>query len=131
MANVIFDSAKEAFLSGDIDMLTDTIRAVLIDTGTYTFNAAHDNYDDLTGIVGTESAALTGKTVTDGTFDADDISFLAVTGNTAEAIVLFKDTGNPATDALILYIDTATGLPVTPNGGDINVAWSASGIFDL
>lgn len=132
MASAIYPIAKKAFLDGDIDLLTDTIRAVLIDTGTYTYNAAHDFYNDLTGVVGTESGAFASKTTTGGTFDAADITFAAVTGNTAEAIVIFVDTGNPATDRLVAYIDSASsGLPVTPNGGDINVVWNASGIFAL
>ena len=78
-----------------------------------------------------ESAALDGKTFTGGVFDANNITFTAVTGVNAEAIVLFVDTGNAATDALICYIDSATGLPVLPNGGDINVTWSGSGVFSL
>ena len=132
MASAIYPKFKEALLQGDYDLSTAVVRAVLIDTGTYTYNAAHDFYDDLSGVVGTESGALASKTFTDGTFDAADISFTAVTGNTAEAIVLFVDTGNVATDALICYIDSASsGLPVTPNGGDINVTWSGSGIFTL
>lgn len=131
MASAIYPKAKEAFLSGAINLTADTIRAVLVDTGTYTYNAAHDFYNDLSGVVGTESGAFASKTVTNGVFDAADITFSSVTGNTAEAIVIFKDTGNVATDALIAYIDSATGLPFTPNGGDCNVAWSASGIFSL
>lgn len=131
MASAIYPKAKEAFLSGSINLTSDTIRAVLIDTGTYTYNTAHDFYNDLSGVVGTESGTFGSKTVTNGVFDAADITFSAVTGSTAEAIVIFKDTGNVTTDALIAYIDSATGLPVTPNGGDINVAWNASGIFTL
>lgn len=132
MASALYTSAKKAFLDADIDLLVDTIRAVLIDTGTYTFSAAHDFYNDLSGVVGTESGAFASKTTTGGTFDAADITFTAVTGATVEAIVIFKDTGNVATDALIAYIDSASsGLPVTPNGGDINVVWNASGIFSI
>lgn len=132
MASAVYPSAKEAFLSGAIDLTTDTIRAVLIDTGTYTYNAAHDNYDDLSGIVGSESAAFSAKTVTGGVFDAADITFSSVTGNTVEAIVIFKDTGTASTDALIAYIDSASsGLPATPSGADISVVWAASGIFAL
>lgn len=130
MSNLVYPKAKESFLKADLD-LDGTIRAVLIDTSTYTYNAAHDNYDDLSGVVGTESGALASKTFTNGVFDAADISFTAVTGATAEAIVLFLDTGAPSADKLIAYIDTATGLPATPNGGDIAVAWHASGIFAL
>jgi len=131
MASAIYPKFKEALLQGDYDLSTAVVRAVLIDTGTYTYSSAHDFYNDLSGVVGTESGAFGSKTFTNGTFDAADITFTAVIGNTAEAIVLFVDTGNVATDALIAYLDSATGLPVTPNGGDINVTWNASGIFTL
>lgn len=132
MASAIYPIAKKAFLDGDIDLLNDNIRAVLIDTGTYTYSAAHDFYADLSGVVGTESGLFASKTTTGGTFDAADITFTAVTGNTVEAIVIFKDTGSTATDNLIAYIDSASsGLPVTPNGGDITVTWNASGIFSI
>jgi phage tail sheath gpL-like len=131
MASAIYPKAKEGFLSGAINLTSDTIRAVMIDTGTYTYNTAHDFYNDLSGVVGTESGVFGTKTVTNGVFDAADISFTSVTGATVEAIVIFQDTGNVATDRLIAFIDAATGLPVTPNGGDINVQFHASGIFTL
>lgn len=131
MASAIYPAFKQALLNGSVDLTTAVVRAVLIDTGTYTYSASHDFYNDLSGVVGTESAALTSKTITNGVFDAADISFSAVTGNTVEAVVLFVDTGNVTTDRLICYLDSGTGLPVTPNGGDINITWSASGIFGL
>ena len=51
----------------------------------------------------------------------------------AEALVLWVDTGTPATSFLIAYFDTVTGLPVTPNGGDIQIVWDsgANKIFKL
>ena len=131
MASVIYPKFKEALLQGDYDLSSVAVKAVLIDTGTYTYNAAHNFYDDLSGVVGTESAALDSKTFTNGAFDSADITFSAVTGNTAEAIVLFVDTGTASADALIAFIDTGTGLPVTPNGGDITVTVNASGWFQL
>lgn len=131
MASAIYPKFKEVQLQGTHNLSTAAVRAVLVDTGTYTYSAAHQFYSDLSGVVGTESGLFGSKTFTNGTFDAADITFSAVTGNTAEAIVIFVDTGNAATDALICYVDSASGLPVTPNGGDINVTWSASGIFTL
>lgn len=131
MASAIYPAFKQALLNGSVDLTTATVRAVLIDTGAYTYDSAHDFYNDLTGVVGTESAPLTSKTITNGVFDAADISFTAVTGNTVEAIVLFVDTGNASTDRLICFLDQGVGLPVLPNGGDINVSWSPSGIFSL
>lgn len=132
MASVVYPKAKEQLLQGGINLSSSTVRAVLIDTGTYTYNAAHNAYDDLSGIVGTESDAIGSKTFTDGVFDGSNVTFSSVTGNTAEAIVLFVDSGTPSTDLLLAYIDSASsGLPVTPNGGDITVTWNASGIFAL
>ena len=43
-----------------------------------------------------------------------------------------KNSGANTTWRLALYLDTSqTGLPVTPNGGDITVTWNASGIFTI
>jgi hypothetical protein len=131
MASAIYPAFKQALLNGSVDLTTAVVRAVLIDTGTYTYSASHDFYNDLSGVVGTESAALSSKTITNGVFDAADVTFSAVTGNTVEAVVLFVDTGNVATDRLICYLDAGTGLPVQPNGGDVNLVWNASGIFSL
>lgn len=132
MASVIYPKAKEQMLQAGINLSSATVRAVLIDTGTYTYSAAHNAYDDLSGVVGTESDAIASKTFTDGVFDGANITFSAVTGNTAEAIVIFIDTGTASTDLLIAYIDSASsGLPATPNGGDITVTWNASGICAL
>lgn len=133
MANAIYPLYKQALLDGDtnIDIHDGTVKAALVDTGTYTYSAAHQFLSNLTGVVGT-AQALTTKTVTNGTFDADNVTYTAVTGNSVEAIVLYIDTGSSATSRLVAYLDTGfTGLPVTPNGGDITVTWNASGIFAL
>jgi hypothetical protein len=106
--------------------------AALVDTGTYTYSAAHQFYSQLTGVVGTDQEILT-KTQALGVFDGTDLTFPAVTGASAEAIVLYRKNGGANTTwQLIAYIDTGvTGLPVTPNGGAIGVVWNASGIFQL
>ena len=126
MSNVLYDYGRQGFLDGSIDWDTDDIRAILIDTDDYTVDLeSHDNLDDIpAGARVAVSGALTGKTVTDGVADADDIMFIAVTGDQSEALVLYKHTGVESTSRLIAYIDSATGLPVTPNGGDIEVKWA-------
>lgn len=134
MANALYDKGRESFLKGEIDWATDTIKAVLVDTGTYTVNlASHQFYSDLTGVVGSPSSAFTTKTTAAGVADADDLVFPSVSGSSAEALVIYQDTGSTTTSRLIAYIDTATGLPVTPNGGDIDVTWDsgANKIFKL
>ena len=127
MANELYDKARQGFLDGSIDWDTDDIRAILIDTDDYTVDLAnHDNLDDIPAAARVAvSGALTGKTVTNGVADAADVTFSAVTGDQSEALVLYKHTGTESTSRLIAYIDSATGLPVTPNGGDTEVKWAA------
>lgn len=133
MANAIYPKYKEALLGGasNIDMDGGTVKAALVDTGAYTYSTAHDFYNDLSGVVGTPQA-IANTTVTNGLFDGDNVTFTGLTGNSAEAIIIYIDTGNTATSRLVAYIDTGvTGLPVTPNSGDVTITWNASGIFQL
>jgi cobalamin synthase len=135
MANALYDKGRQGFLDGSIDWDTDDIRAILIDVADYTVNlATHDNLDDIPEAARVAvSAALTGKSVTDGVADAADVTFSAVTGDSVEAIVLYKHTGTESTSRLIAYIDSATGLPLTPNGGAVMITWPdrARKIFKL
>ena len=138
MANAIYPLWKQEIMKGTSNNLlnsaegTTGVYAALVDTGTYTYSAAHQFYSSLSGVVGTDQEILT-KTQTSGTFDGDNVTFTGVTGNSAEAIVLYrKNAGANTTWPLIAYLDTSvTGLPVTPNSGDIIIAWNASGIFTL
>jgi hypothetical protein len=48
-------------------------------------------------------------------------------------LVIYQDTGVEGTSRLIGYYDVATGLPITPNGGDVTVTLDngANKIFAL
>lgn len=132
MANKLFPKGREAFLGGDLDWDAQTFKVVLLTSG-YTYNAAHDNLDDVTGgaRVAT-SGALANKTKTDGTADADDVIFTTPgAGSTITQFVIYQDSGVEGTSKLVAHYDTATGLPLTTNGGNINLVWNASGIFTL
>jgi activator of HSP90 ATPase len=141
MANAIYPIYKNALMTAaanvslDQNTATDGPYVALIDTGTYTYSAAHDFYNDLSGVVGTDQRITTPTvgSVSNGTFDGDKVTFTAVTGNSIEALVIYrKNSGANTTWRLNAFIDTSvTGLPVTPNGGDIAISWNASGIFTL
>ena len=134
MASAIYDKAKQAFLTGAISWTTDNIKAVLVDTGSYSPSFSSNQYlsDIAAGARIATSGNLASKTATNGVADAADVTFTAVTGASVEAIVVYKDTGSAATSPLICYIDSASiGLPITPNGGDIATTWNGSGIFRL
>lgn len=133
MANALYPKYKEASIQASANSsLTGTVKAVLIDTASYTYSAAHEFYSSASaGAVGTPQTINT-KTYTNGTFDGDNVTFTALTGATCEAIIVFIDTGSAATSRLVAYFDTGvTNLPVTPNGGDVTITWNASGIFSL
>lgn len=137
MANALFDSGRESFLSQNpaLDWDTDTIKLVCIDHADDTPNVATDNaLDDFTAPsrVAT-SGALGSKTVNAGVADAADVVLATVSGDQFESINFYKDSGVESTSYLILYIDTATGLPCTPNGADINILFDngANKIFKL
>lgn len=135
MANSLYDLGREAFLNADIDWTADNIKIALLDSGAYTPNlATHDFLNDVPGgaIIAT-SGNLASKTSSAGVADAADVTFTAVTGVQCEYILIYKDTGVSSTSNLIGLIDTATNLPITPNGGDITVVWDsgANRIFKL
>lgn len=132
MANALYPKWKEAIAQASANSsLAGTVKVALVDTGTYTYSAAHEFYSSVAGVVGTPQTIGT-KTYVGGLFDGADVTFPAVTGATAEALVIYIDTGTAGTSRLVCYMDTGvTNLPVTPNGGDIALAWNASGIFQL
>lgn len=133
MANAIYPKFKEQALQGGVNLASGNIKAVLVDLADYTYSTAHEFLSDVAvaGRVAT-SGNLASKSFTNGTFDSADFSFTAVMGDQSEALIVFIDTGTPSTSRLVAFYDAGvTGLPVTPNGGDINVTVNASGWFSL
>ena len=134
MPNGLYAAGRQRFLSGDLDWDGQDVRVILVDSADYTQNlSTHDFLDDVAGAGRVAvSGALTSKTVTGGTADAADVTWTSVTGDPSEQVVCYQHTGTDATSALIFGMDTfASGMPVTPNSGNINLAWNASGIFTL
>lgn len=133
MASAVYPKYKEAVIQASANSSlagsgTTGVYAALVDTGTYTYSAAHQFYSDLSGIVGTDQE-LASKTFVSGLLDAADSTFPSVSGASVEAVVLYvKNAGANTTWRLVGYID---GISVTPNGGNIGVTWNASGIIQF
>jgi len=74
MANALYDNGRESFLRGEISWNSDDIKAILVDTGTYTVDLdAHQFLDDIPGGARVATSAnLASKTTTDGVADAAD-----------------------------------------------------------
>jgi hypothetical protein len=134
MANALYPKWKQSLLqfTANNDLSTGTVRVALIDTGLYTYNPTNQFWSSASSAVVGTPQIIGSKTFTNGIFSGSNVTFTAVSGATVEALIIYIDTGNTSTSPLVAYIDDGvTGLPVTPNAGDITITWSGSGIFAL
>ena len=140
MANYVNDSFRNGVLGSHatrVDLDADTIKAMFVDHADDTPLVTDDFIDDVlsAGRVPAIASCPTLGTKTIGTvavgvFDAADTVFTTLSGDASESLVLFKDSGGAETTMdMICRWDTATGLPLTPNGANVTVAWAAGGIL--
>jgi len=138
LANILFTEYKNSILGSAThavpDLDTDTIKAALTDEQTTTVvPGTHVDYADISAMTVDTPATMSTAGVTTaiygGRIDYDDFLFTSVSGNSCESLNWYMDRTTEANSPLILHVDTATGLPVTPNGGNINVTLDASGLF--
>lgn len=123
------------FVASFADLNTDDIRCMLRDEGADALNLADQDLADIAAgariAVSSNLASKTVGTVAVGVFDHDDFAFLTVAGASVESIDYWKDTGVEATSPLIMNLDSATGLPLTPNGGTVTWSPHASGVVQV
>lgn len=145
MANALYPVWKQSILTGNSTSELNTgagASVIFVDTGTYTYNTAHDFFNDLSGTHGdggtgrANSEIITSPTYTSGVFDGADTVFASVntSGTTVEGFVIFNnDSSADATSHLVAYFDASiTGMPFsTSSGAQVTIAWHASGIFSL
>lgn len=122
MANALYDTGRNAFLNGEINYTSDTIKMALVSDGYTPDLANHEFYDDLSAnVVGTPQALL-GKTAVAGIANCSDVEFGTVaSGSTINYILIYKDTGSEAASQLIALYDTAVGLPFITSGAEITI----------
>lgn len=124
MANALFNAGKQGMLNAEIDFDTDTLKAALMSDAYVRSVSAHKFLADVSASQLGASVTLVNVTIVDGVFDADDVKFLAIAaGANGKSVIIYKDTGNPATSTLLMDIDQITSFPIATNGGDITVQW--------
>lgn len=133
----LYAFGKTQMESAAINLTTDTIKAILIDS-TYTANLGSDQYlsDIVSGKRVAPAVQLTSPALSGGVFSAANTLFPGVsnlTGNPIGSVVIYKHTGTESTSVLISVMDSGAGLPFLPIGADITVKWStgANKIFAL
>jgi hypothetical protein len=132
VANAAYTQFKQGLLNAEYDLNTATIKVALVRT--YTFSAAHATMADITaagGVVNGTSAALTTPTITGGVFDADDTTITTTANASNHYLVVFQSSAvgggadvAAASQKLIAYFDTGTGLPVVPGTGTLTITWA-------
>ncbi len=127
MSNQMYPLSRQAFADGDLDFTGSDWRCALMDD-TYSYDAADEFYDDVSGSVIVASANLSGKTNVHGVCDANDVTFTAVgAGDDIRSIIVYQWTGSAATSRVVIFYDTlasAAMIDVETDGGDVIVRWS-------
>lgn len=143
MANALFESYRNLMLgptgATQVNLADDTIKLVFVDHATYTPDTTTDAFlSDITagartptGQTGPTLGTKTIGSVGVGVFDAADTVFTSLSNGSVsvESLLLYKATGTDSSSDLCAYWDTATGLPLTPNGADVTVVWASGGII--
>lgn len=144
MASGVYNSGKRDIADGTIDLVADTIKAILV-TSSYTPNADHDFADDLGanelsgtgytgGFNGSGRKTLTSKSwSTDNTNDRAEFTatiptWSGINAGSPKYLILVKEITNDAATRLIAWLDLGT---VTTNGGDLTVTANAEGLIQL
>jgi uncharacterized protein YjbI with pentapeptide repeats len=140
----VFNHFKEILLHGEVDLVDDTLKVILLDT-LYSFSA-----DGSLGLADVDSREITATgytaggctlaggavtqrdTVDNANFDGTDLTWANLGSDNIIAAVLYDDTvtatgvGSVA-DPLLIYWEIATNS----NGGNYTLQWGASGLLVL
>jgi len=136
-----YNSYKLDLLDANIDHATggDTIKVALV-TSTYTQDIdAHDFFDDITNEIASSGYVAGGATLAnqatskdntddEGVFDADDVSWSALTA-TPRGAIIYKSTGTDSTSPLIAYVNFGQDEALTAD--DFSLTWDAEGIINV
>lgn len=151
------NATKVKILDSSIDPVNDTIRVALYnDTIDYTQDIdAHDTLADVldgataeefgnSGGTGYTRKDLTGKEVVvdddddEAVFNADDLRWDSLDGETIQGVIIYRETGaddsTPADDEILQVVDETDApdsLPLTTNGGAVDLPWATEGIINL
>lgn len=117
-----------------VDFDADNIDVSLLDqTDAGTITSSFVDYDEVDAATVVATTDVTVSSITNGVVTLSGaITFSSVSGDAADYLTVWKNSGTPATSPLIITWDSAsTGLPVTPNGGDIIATWGSNQLVTL
>lgn len=137
MASALYPYSCVNAYSGDLPLDSGDVKVLLYDSADGAYDATDNDVADLVaaGIAGARSAALGSKTLVAAanvfTFDAANAVLSAVpAGDEMDRAIVYYDPGTGDANCLLIA-DLALASPITPNGGDLTVAFHSSGIFAI
>jgi hypothetical protein len=127
MANVLYGKAKQSLLNGQINVSSQPLKVLLVDSA-YTFSQnTHQFVSDIPpSSIKARSIALVNIQNVLGTLDADDLTITDYPGDAFKSLILYAEGASDSTSRLIAYIDTATGVPFAGINTEFNITivWS-------
>lgn len=123
MANFIYGKAKQAFLNGQINVGSNSLKILLINSTVYTPAQNQDQFvSDIPLLaIKKRSNTLTNVTSTLGVLDADNLFIPDHDGSAFNSLVIYHNSGSDNSSRLIAYIDTSLGLPFTGSSSSIPI----------
>ena len=156
MANIVMNTGKLRMVAGstgEVDIINDTIKCMLVEVNDEPDDPDIEFVGDYLGVGDATELTSTGYTPGFGNagrktlaskaiavdqandraeFDFADIVWTGLDQAAAETIVglgLIKEITNDAASPILCALDTATGLPLTPNGSDVTLTVNAEGFL--
>lgn len=140
MADVIPNSFKKNIMNGTIDLDSNTLKVMLLDSNHASDADAQEFIDDVnTNEVSGGGYTSGGKTLTNvsvaqddtnnrAVLDADNVTW-ASSSITARYAVVYADKGTPETSPIISIIDF--GSDKVSSGDNFNITWNSNGIITI
>jgi hypothetical protein len=123
--SAVYPSAKDAFLRGQIDLLVDTIKVIMLGDSPYDPTDAF--VSDLTETIGS-AIQVAVASVANGIAIANDITFTSVAaGAIVKGLAVYRDAGTAESSGLIAHLDRradSTPIAIETNGGDISFTFT-------
>lgn len=133
--NTLYPSILQPILDGDMRWGSPSVfaRAILIAAGGYTYAPEHRFLSAVPAVAVVGYAlALTGRAAVGAHANSNRLVWYGVSGAPVDAVVLYNDSGLARAETpLIAYLDDVDGLPVTPTGRDLELAWPTTTVFEL
>mgnify|MGYP000285278129 CR=1 FL=1 len=141
----LYNNFKKLLFDGAIDLGNDDIQLALIDDSiSYTPDIDNEVYvsdvlDDVTASecsgAGYSRVSISQTTSIDtvddeAVLDASDLTYTEADFGTIQSLLLFKN-GSTDSDSPVIANITSTDLPLTTNGGDVDLNWATEGVLNI